>query len=315
MTNPSARFRLRTGTVLLSLLTVATFVANPSAQGQAGNGPAENHPSRFLWQHIPGNPPPTAANGTDPAVRARRFSALTLDRGGIIAQMAGAPREFSPAARRQPLVISLPTPGGGFERFAMQESPVMEPGLAARHPEIKTYSGRGIDDPAATIRADVTPLGFHASVRGSRGGWYIDPYYRRDDGLYVSYYGRDLESASEPLVEPGIAPPEITVDRGYYHPADDVQLKGAGFTPSVALVVTITGAHGSPSRVIDLQSDEYGAVHATFIADLFDDLGTHTVEATDGANVASGAYDVVSPDDQTVDPPSAISSGPIASHS
>ena len=135
-----------------------------------------------------------------------------LDRGGLFARLAGAPREFTPAARRQPLVVSLPTPEGGFERFALQESPVMEPGLAARHPEIKTYSGRGIDDPAATIRADATPLGFHASVRGPRGGRYIDPYYKRDDGLYVSYFGRDLENALEPLVETGTAPAEITVD-------------------------------------------------------------------------------------------------------
>ena len=68
----------------------------------------------------------------------------------------------------------------------------MEPGLAAKHPEIKTYAGRGLDDPAATVRADTTPLGFHASVRGPKGAWYIDPYYHLDDSVYVSYYGRDL---------------------------------------------------------------------------------------------------------------------------
>ena len=68
----------------------------------------------------------------------------------------------------------------------------MEPGLAARHPEIKTYAGRGIDDPAATIRADQTPLGFHASVRSPGGAWYVDPYYHLDDSVYITYYGRDV---------------------------------------------------------------------------------------------------------------------------
>ena len=68
----------------------------------------------------------------------------------------------------------------------------MEPGLAARHPEITTYAGRGIDDPAATIRADQTPLGFHASVRSPDGAWYVDPYYHLDDSVYITYYGRDV---------------------------------------------------------------------------------------------------------------------------
>ena len=68
----------------------------------------------------------------------------------------------------------------------------MEAGLAAKHPDIKTYFGRGIDDPSATIHADSTKLGFHASVRSQKGAWYIDPYYHLDDSVYVSYYGRDL---------------------------------------------------------------------------------------------------------------------------
>jgi hypothetical protein len=68
----------------------------------------------------------------------------------------------------------------------------MEPGLAAKHPDINTYRGRGIDDPAATIRFDLTPLGFHASVRSPHGAWYIDPYYHLDDSLYVTYFGRDM---------------------------------------------------------------------------------------------------------------------------
>ena len=42
----------------------------------------------------------------------------------------------------------------------------MESGLAARHPEITTYAGRAVGDPTATIRLDLTPMGFHAFVRG-----------------------------------------------------------------------------------------------------------------------------------------------------
>src|SRR5262245_36200224 len=71
----------------------------------------------------------------------------------------------------------------------------MDPALAARHPDIKTFAGRGLDDPNATIRADQTPLGFHASVRSPGGSWYIDPYYHLSDSVYASYYGRDLKDS------------------------------------------------------------------------------------------------------------------------
>ncbi len=69
----------------------------------------------------------------------------------------------------------------------------MEDGLAAAHPEIKTYAGVGLDDPTATLRADTTPLGFHASVRSAHGAWYIDPYYHLDTSAYVSYYVRGFD--------------------------------------------------------------------------------------------------------------------------
>src|SRR4051812_17288097 len=75
----------------------------------------------------------------------------------------------SPTKRGAGVVLSLPDPDGTFQRFVVHRSRVMAPGLAAKHPEIQTYSGVGIDDPAATIRADLSPVGFHASVRSAGG--------------------------------------------------------------------------------------------------------------------------------------------------
>src|SRR5512135_2601388 len=201
---------------------------------------APNGVGKDLWQRVAGTPPPGRA-GAKPEIKPRHFGGYKLNRGGMAALLATAPNEHSQAARKNPLVLSLPKPDGTFESFAIQESPIMEPGLAAKHPEIKTFSGRGIDDPAATIRFDLTPLGFHASVRSPAGGWYIDPYYQLDDSLYASYFGRDLSEDPHGIyVERDADAAELSVDHAYYHAADIVLVHGSGFATNAEITMTIS---------------------------------------------------------------------------
>ncbi|SMD20207.1 M12 family metallo-peptidase [Kibdelosporangium aridum] len=154
--------------------------------------PAE---SENPWTKVEGNPV-AARSARQADIRTDKFAGFTLDRDAMQADLSLAPRAAT--AGKQ---VLLPTPEGTFERFALLDAPVMEEKLAAAHPEIKTYSGRGIDDPTATVRADLTPLGFHASVRSKRGQYYVDPYYHKDQSLYASYYGHNLRNDAGPLVE------------------------------------------------------------------------------------------------------------------
>lgn len=96
-------------------------------------------------------------------------------------------------AMSQPVELSLPMPTSGkYARFAIEEVAIMHPNLAARYPEIKTYRGRGLDDPTATLALDITPAGMHAQIRTEAGAVYIDPYYRENDRIYASYFRREI---------------------------------------------------------------------------------------------------------------------------
>ena len=107
------------------------------------------------------------------------------------APMESAKGELTKAASQTQVVMTLPMPDGTFARFRVEESPVMATELAARFPEIKTYRGRGLDDPTATTRLDVTPQGFHAIVLTSAGTIIIEPAPNGSRGQYVSYDQRD----------------------------------------------------------------------------------------------------------------------------
>ena len=94
----------------------------------------------------------------------------------------------------QNLVLMLPLPHGGFEAFEIWEAPVMAPELAARYPEIRTFTGQGQTDPSAWLKLDVTPHGFHAQVLAGPLTFYIDPYQQYDRHHYISYYRVDYSS-------------------------------------------------------------------------------------------------------------------------
>ena len=98
-----------------------------------------------------------------------------------------APMEFTKRALETPVIMTLPMPNGTFARFRVEESPVMEARLAAHSPDIRTYRGRGVDDPTATTRFDVTPAGFHAIVLSSKGTVIVEPASHGSRGQYVTY--------------------------------------------------------------------------------------------------------------------------------
>ncbi len=288
------------GLVALSL-ALAGMLAAPAAHAAAARATAAQnaaaaHPSRAYWVDIKGAAPAASARGAEVEVKAQRFRSATLDRSSLGALMATAPMERSAAARQNPLVVSLPDPDGGFQRFAIVDSPIMEPGLAAKHPQIKTYAGRGIDDPSATLRADVSQLGFRASVRSSKGSWYIDPYFRLDDSLYASYYRRDVPNNRGPFIEGLLSEPQLALGRGLYRSADTVEVRGVGFTPGALVAITVrnVATDAAPRQIVHATAGLDGTLVATIKADPYKNTGTYAVTASEGRASAGATYQVVS---------------------
>lgn len=142
-----------------------------------------------IFQSITGFRPSTA----QPRVQPDAYAAVRVD----VAALRGALAKPSP-------VIEIPNPAGGTERFSVQPTQVMQAGLAAAHPEIRTWSGRSVDNPGSTIALDVTPMGFHAAVRDISSGtaWYVDPAYNvRGSSVHLSYAGSSLPRPEEELAE------------------------------------------------------------------------------------------------------------------
>jgi len=150
--------------------------------------PADQISPDGVWQLVA--EPPTVA-GAEPWIQPEAGQTVVLDRDALTDVLSLAPLEFSDEADAGWAEIQLPNPLGGFDRFRFVESPVMEPELAAKFPEIRTFLGQGINDPAAALRFDRTPQGFHAQVLSPGGAWYIDPLWRGNDEVYTSYFKRD----------------------------------------------------------------------------------------------------------------------------
>ncbi len=186
--------------VTIWVVAVVAALLVSAVPAQAGPSlPSERASSASMWHALRSLPAsPQRANAD---VSASRYLALSLDRAAMKRTLEAAPMEFTRAARTNPLILSLPTPAGPFARFAVQESPVVAPALAARFPFVTTYSGRGIDDPTATIRLDLGRTGFHAQVLSAHGDWYIDPYYHLDQSAYASYFKRDAVNTHGDFVE------------------------------------------------------------------------------------------------------------------
>ncbi|MFK8028900.1 MAG: reprolysin-like metallopeptidase [Gammaproteobacteria bacterium] len=104
--------------------------------------------------------------------------------------------------------ISLPMADGRFVEFEMVDAPVMSKELAAKFPDIRTWSGSASDNSGAWARIDLTPAGFHGMIHDADGLTFIDPYQVTNGKVvghhYQVYAKRDLTRSHDQVFSCGV---------------------------------------------------------------------------------------------------------------
>ena len=169
----------------------SSSAANSPASFGAGSSQNDGRSPDSIWQFVEET---SLASTGERQIIPQIYRTLRVDENALRQLLGRAPLEFTQEAQDNNLTLAMPMADGTFLRFRIEESPIMEPPLAEQYPEIKTYRGQGIDDPAATTRFDLTPDGFHAMILSERGTVYIAPYAKGDTETYITYFKSDYRN-------------------------------------------------------------------------------------------------------------------------
>ncbi len=187
-----------------------------------------------------------SGNESQRFIKPGKFRAFTIDSLALKAALKTAPLEFTSAAEIAPLILALPMPDGSTARFTVVESKMMEPALAAQFPNIKTYSGQGIDDKTATLKMDWTGFGLHIQVLSpdSQSNFYVDPFIQGEKTQYMSYFRRDLPVTKQ-YIEQGVIKEQMNNLNGSYAARTTAGICYGGSLRTYRTAVACTGEYAT----------------------------------------------------------------------
>jgi hypothetical protein len=162
---------------------------------------------------------------------------FTLNIEQVETVLANAPKRTTDL-KNSNTILAIPNQNGQLQNFKVFENSVLDPALAARYPEIKSYIGVGIDNPAVVSYFSVSPLGFKSmTINADRTTVFIEPI-SRDLSTYTVYDRADkqkvLTSFECSVVDKAKTSPEILLRN-----ADDSTLR------TFRLAVSCTGEYAA----------------------------------------------------------------------
>jgi chitodextrinase len=220
---------------------------------------------------------------------------LDLDVNVLKATLASSP-ERGANMKTSNVVLTLPNADGQMENFKVFENSNMDPALAARYPEIKSYIGIGIDNPTLTAYFSVSPLGFKSMVLGAdRSAVFIEPF-SQDLTTYSVYRKADKAQSLSTFECSVIQEVNSQVDQTMARPnADDAVLR------TFRLAMSVTGEYtayfgGTKALALAAINNSMTRVNGVFEKDFSarmvlianNDLVIYTAAASDPYSAASG---------------------------
>lgn len=123
-----------------------------------------------------------------------KYDLFKLNYPALRQALANAPERFSGQSN---VIIELPVDGGKLQSFRVYEASNFEPGLQAKHPNIRSYAAQGIEDPTAIARFSTSEFGINVMISsGNFSTVYIDPY-TQDKSHYISYNIENLPAYND----------------------------------------------------------------------------------------------------------------------
>ena len=188
---------------LLSLCLVFYVSMNPVSAQENTN---VNNP----WEIVPES---TIANKSqlERQIIPNVYQTVQLDWNHLVDILNQAPERFSAESQQQSIQFSLPMPDGSLSSFQIVEASVMHPGLTAKYPQIRSFAGKGLDNPRAYLRFSITPFGFHGLIMTGNGSdIFIDPYSKGNQQHCIVYHKKDYNKKKNNRFFCGVEGKEIT---------------------------------------------------------------------------------------------------------
>ena len=163
--------------------------------------------------------------GGDRQIQPSEARIIGVDLELIKDRLSEAPMWHTPDARLNALTIKLPLPNGHDRTFKVVEAPVMDDGLSARFPAMRSFAGYSTEDGTAYARFGYTHKGFHAMIlSGMHSTVFIDIYSSGQTRYHQVYYKSDysgipdndfncrMEEEASEIPVPEIAPAALLGD-------------------------------------------------------------------------------------------------------
>ncbi|WP_179353186.1 reprolysin-like metallopeptidase [Winogradskyella vidalii] len=163
---------------------------------------------------------------------------LSLNVQALQARLSNAPKRTQSSAN-EGVVIDFPDQKGNFQSYLVKEASVMSSELQAQFPHIRSYIGKGIDNPASVIRFSISPeKGLSSMLLSDKKTIFIEPY-SADLQNYLVFINSIEDGPRTPFeCETEYVEPELNISNEAYvalRNADDQTLR----TYRLALACTV----------------------------------------------------------------------------